>query len=50
MLHRREPHLLFPELDARGFDYRMQSGAHTAFEILIWRCGDAEAEVGASAS
>jgi hypothetical protein len=47
MRHRREPWLLFPELDTRGFRYHMQSGTETAFEVFIWREGDAEAEAAA---
>ncbi|NIR31309.1 MAG: DUF2249 domain-containing protein [Gammaproteobacteria bacterium] len=44
MLHRREPWLLFPELDTRGFRYHMQPGTRSAFDIFIWRDGDTEAE------
>ncbi|NIR59911.1 MAG: DUF2249 domain-containing protein [Gammaproteobacteria bacterium] len=40
MRHRREPCLLYPRLLALGFDYRTRPGAHTAYEILIWRRGE----------
>jgi len=44
MRHRREPCLLFPELEARGFRYLVQPGTLTAYEIFIWRRDDAAAE------
>ncbi len=43
MLHRREPLLLYPILEQRGFAYRAGPGRATAFEILIWRRDDAAA-------
>lgn len=43
MLHRREPSLLYPILEQRGFAYRAGPGRTTAFEILIWHRDDAEA-------
>lgn len=43
MLHRREPCLLFPHLDQRGFAYTIRKGKTTACEVLIWRAGDEQA-------
>jgi len=40
MLHRREPRLLFPELQRRGCAWHMQAGRESAFEIYIWRRED----------
>ncbi len=48
VLHRREPWPLFPILEERGFAYRLQPGQRSAFEILIWRKADADAEALAS--
>lgn len=44
MLHRREPLLLYPELEQRGFRYANIPGGSHACELLIWRDGDAAAE------
>jgi Uncharacterized conserved protein (DUF2249) len=44
ILHRREPFPLYGILDARGFAHRTLPGSQTAFEILVWRVGDAAAE------
>lgn len=49
LLHRRDPVLLYPMLLEQGFTYEIRSGRSTAYEILIWRRGDAEAEQGARA-
>lgn len=43
MVHDREPCLLYPLLDKRGFRYLAEAQAEDRFEILIWRKGDAEA-------
>ncbi|RMD71081.1 MAG: DUF2249 domain-containing protein [Gammaproteobacteria bacterium] len=40
LIHRREPLLLYPQLEARGFCYRVRPGRTSAFEVLIWRQGD----------
>ncbi len=40
LLHRREPRLLYPQLEARGFCYRVRPGQGVPFEVLIWRKGD----------
>ena len=49
MLHRREPLLLYPMLEERGFAWIARPGRDVPFEILIWRAGDADAEAAASA-
>ena len=36
VLHRREPHLLYPLLEKSGFEWRTREGGEAAFEILIW--------------
>jgi len=46
MLHRMEPVPLYRILDDDGFDHLTQLGDDVAFEILIWRRGDAVAERG----
>ncbi len=43
MLHRRDPCLLYGNLDNNGFKYFQRKGATTAVEIFIWRENDAEA-------
>ncbi|MHB1292136.1 MAG: DUF2249 domain-containing protein [Sulfuricella sp.] len=43
MVHDREPCLLYPLLDKRGFLHLTEAQAEDHFEILIWRKGDAEA-------
>lgn len=44
VLHRREPHLLYPLLEKGGFAWLTRSGETSRFEILIWRRGDKRAE------
>jgi uncharacterized protein (DUF2249 family) len=44
VVHRREPHLLYPMLEKSGFAWRTRPGGPSQFEIFIWRQGDAEAE------
>ncbi len=41
--HHREPCLLYPNLEKRGFDY-LSCGNDAYFHIFIWRKDDAEAE------
>lgn len=43
MLHRREPHLLYTNLDERHFKYYTRPGTRTAIEVFIWSENDAEA-------
>lgn len=45
MLHRRDPLLLYPELEQRGFRYLKTLDRDHECEVLIWRDGDTEAEV-----
>ncbi len=40
VLHRREPHLLYPILEQTGFAWRTIPGETTEFEIYIWRRDD----------
>lgn len=44
VLHRREPLLLYPELDRRGFRYLTSFEREYECEIFIWRDGDTAAE------
>ena len=47
LLHRREPLLLYPVLEKRGFNYRMAldtpAGGHAPYRIYIWRSADTAA-------
>ncbi len=43
MIHRREPCLLYPLLEKRGFRYLAEAKSEDLHEIHIWREGDAEA-------
>lgn len=43
MIHHREPCLLYPLLEKRGFLYLAEAKSEDLHEILIWRKGDAEA-------
>ena len=47
MLHRRDPCLLYGNLDNNGFKYFQREGSTTAVELFIWREDDAEAEAAA---
>ncbi len=44
MLHRREPHLLYPILAERSYAWRTVADSESSFHIYIWRCGDQSAE------
>ena len=44
VLHRREPHLLYPLLEKSGFSWRCQQGEVSKYEILIWCQDDQKAE------
>jgi len=44
MAHRREPLLLYPELEQRGFDYLTLFDRDYPCEVLIWRRDDRLAE------
>jgi len=43
MLHRRDPCMLYGNLDDNGFKYIQREGKTTAVELFIWREDDAEA-------
>ena len=46
LLHRREPLLLYPVLEKRGFSFRTEldaSAASPPYRIYIWRSADAAA-------
>jgi hypothetical protein len=44
MLHRREPCMLYGNLDDNHFKYFQRKGATSAVEVFIWRENDDEAE------
>jgi len=44
MLHRRDPCMLFGNLDNNHFNYFQRPGLTTAVEVFIWRENDTEAE------
>ena len=44
VIHRREPHLLYPMLEESGFAWRTCQRGPSRFEIFIWRQDDAGAE------
>ena len=43
MLHRRDPCLLYGNLDNNHFKYLQREGSTSAVELFIWREGDTEA-------
>ena len=43
MLHRRDPCMLYGNLDSNHFKYFQRKGSTTAVELFIWREDDAEA-------
>ena len=43
MLHRRDPCMLFSNLDDNDFNYFQRKGSTTAVEVFIWRENDNEA-------
>lgn len=49
MLHRRDPCMLYGNLDNNGFKYFQREGSKTAVELFIWREGDAEAAAAVTA-
>jgi len=48
MLHRRDPCMLYGNLDDNGFKYIQRKGTSTAVELFIWREDDAEAAAAAT--
>ena len=49
VIHRREPHLLYPLLEKSGFSWRCIEDQPDSYEIFIWRADDAAAGVEAAA-
>lgn len=43
MLHRRDPFILYDNLDDEHFSYCSRKGTTTAIEVFIWRKHDADA-------
>ncbi len=43
VLHRRDPRLLYPILDERGFAWQTREGGAAGFEIRIWRRSEPQA-------
>ena len=48
VLHRREPHPLFPLLEKLGCAWRCRPGTATPYEVLVWRADDPVAAAAAS--
>jgi len=46
ILHRREPHPLFPLLERLGCQWRSVPGSITEIEVFVWREGDDIAQAG----
>ena len=44
VIHRREPHALFPLLEKSGFVSFCRQGGPSGYEIFIWRARDQLAE------
>jgi len=44
VIHRREPHALFPLLEKSGFASYCRQGGPSGYEIFIWRDRDLRAE------
>lgn len=44
VLHRMEPHPLYPLLAQQGYVWAIQIGQHTPVELFIWQQGDQQAE------
>ncbi len=44
VIHRREPHLLYPMLEKSGYVWHTRPGGPSQFEIFIWRRDDKIAE------
>lgn len=49
VLHRMEPHPLYPILTREGYAWLTQQGRDVPVEIYIWRTTDAQAEAAARA-
>ena len=44
MLHRMEPHPLYPILTEKGYSWLTQAGRELPVEVYIWRSTDKQAE------
>jgi len=44
VIHRREPHLVYPMLEKAGFAWRTEPGGLSEFQIYIWHRDDQDAE------
>ncbi len=44
VLHRREPHPLYPMLEQAGFSWYLYEGGPTGFQLLIWKQDDSKAQ------
>lgn len=44
VIHRREPHLIYPMLEQAGFAWRTEPGGPSEFQVFIWRRDDRIAE------
>ncbi len=44
VIHRREPHPIYPMLEQAGFVWRTELGGPSEYQIFIWHQGDAAAE------
>jgi uncharacterized protein (DUF2249 family) len=40
VVHRREPHPIYPMLEKAGFAWRIESGGPSEFQLFIWRQDD----------
>jgi uncharacterized protein (DUF2249 family) len=40
VIHRREPHPLYPMLEKAGFVWRIEPGGPSEFQLFIWRRED----------
>lgn len=49
VLHHRQPTMLFPLLEKRGFIFRLHEEAESCFRVLIWRESDRKAGAAAEA-
>ncbi len=49
VLHRMEPHPLYPILTQKGYAWLTQEGQDVQIEVYIWRNTDAQAEAAARA-
>ncbi len=47
VIHRREPHLLYPVLENMGFAWQCRPGGSSGFEIFIWKKSDRAAATAA---